>query len=231
MNPRDFHLVAFGGAGPLHAVAVAEELGMPGVVVPILAGVLSALGLGLSDLRFDFSRSILTPIDALSAESLADLTAQMLRDCPYQPERVDGRCDMRYHGQSFELAVPFSGGEHPSILRERFHDAHERLYGFRVDDAPVEVVTVRVGAIKPVQSVRLDGHGLADAKPRAATRPVWCGGQALAASVLELTDEGSGLRSPVRGPAVIQLPTATCLVPPGWTVRQPAAVALLIERR
>ena len=114
-DPRDFALVAFGGAGPLHACALAEELGVTTVLVPELAGVLSALGLVASEERRDRVRSVVAPLEA--AGELPDA----------------GEADLRYRGQSFELTVPL-GPELP----ERFHAAHEERYGYADRGRPIE---------------------------------------------------------------------------------------------
>jgi len=126
LDPRDFALVAFGGAGPLHACALAEELGIATVLVPAAAGVLSALGLVASEERRDSVRSYLCPL-----EDAGELSAE-------------GEADLRYRGQSFELTVPL-GDE----LAERFHRAHEERYGYADRDRPVELVAVRTAEIRP----------------------------------------------------------------------------------
>ena len=131
-DPRDFALVAFGGAGPLHACALAAELGIRKVLVPALAGVLSALGLAGSDERRDHVRSFLCPL-----EQAGELPAE-------------GEADLRYVGQSFELAVPL-GAE----LRERFHAAHAERYGYADRERPIELVAVRTAEIRPGPELRL----------------------------------------------------------------------------
>jgi N-methylhydantoinase A len=124
-DPGDLALVAFGGAGPLHACALAEELGVSTVLVPEAAGVLSALGLAVSDERRDRVRSEVRP--------LADV-----RDLP-----DEGDADIRYRGQSFELSVPLGPG-----LAERFHSLHEERYGYADRDRPLEVVAVRTAEVR-----------------------------------------------------------------------------------
>ncbi len=133
-DPAHFALVAFGGAGPLHACELAEELGMRTVLIPETAGVLSALGLVASDERRDAVRSYLVPL----AEA-ADLPAE-------------GDADLRYAGQSFELTVPL-GGE----LAAAFHLAHEELYGFAELDREIELVAVRTADVRPGPELRLPG--------------------------------------------------------------------------
>ena len=125
-DPRGFALVAFGGAGPLHACALAEELGSSRVLVPAAAGVLSAIGLVASDERRDRVRSYVGP----------------LRGAGALPE--DGEASLRYRGQSFELRVPLGRD-----LEERFHRAHEERYGYADRDRVVELVTVRTADVRP----------------------------------------------------------------------------------
>jgi N-methylhydantoinase A len=125
-DPRDFALVAFGGAGPLHACALAEELGISTALVPAAAGVLSALGLVASEERRDHVRSYVCPL-----EQAGELPAE-------------GEADLRYRGQSFELTVPLGDG-----LAERFHRAHEDRYGYEDRDRPIELIAVRTAEIRP----------------------------------------------------------------------------------
>ncbi len=125
-DPRDFALVAFGGAGPLHACALAEELGVTRVLVPELAGVLSAVGLVASEERRDRVRSIVAPL-----EEAGELPEQ-------------GEADLRYRGQSFELTVPLGPG-----LAERFHAAHDDRYGYADRERAIELVAVRTAEIRP----------------------------------------------------------------------------------
>jgi N-methylhydantoinase A len=131
-DPRDCALVAFGGAGPLHACALAEELGIGTVLVPEAAGVLSALGLALADERRDAIRTVLAPL-----EEAGELPAE-------------GEAELRYRGQSFELTVPL--GER---LAERFHAAHEKRYGFADRERPIELVAVRTAQVRRGPDVRL----------------------------------------------------------------------------
>jgi N-methylhydantoinase A len=131
-DPRDFALVAFGGAGPLHACELADELGIATVLVPAAAGVLSALGLVATEERRDRVRSYVLP----------------LAEAGELPE--EGEADLRYAGQSFELAVPLGPD-----LEERFHRAHEERYGYADRDRPLELVAVRTADIRPGPELRL----------------------------------------------------------------------------
>ena len=125
-DPREFALVAYGGAGPLHACALAEELGMEAVLVPAAAGVLSALGLAAGDERRDHVRSHVRPLGAV----------------PDLPR--DGEADLRYRGQSFELTVALGDD-----LGDRFHQAHEERYGYADRGREVELVAVRTAEVVP----------------------------------------------------------------------------------
>ena len=133
-DPRDFALIAFGGAGPLHACELAEELGIATVVVPAAAGVLSALGLVATDERRDRVRSYVVPL----AEA-GELPAA-------------GEADLRYAGQSFELTLPLGSG-----LEERFHELHEERYGYADRGRPVELVAVRTAEVRPGPEIELPG--------------------------------------------------------------------------
>ena len=134
LDPREFVLIAFGGAGPLHACALAEELEMETVLVPAAAGVLSGLGLVAADERRDQVRSYVVP--------LADAG-----DLPQS-----GEADLRYAGQSFELTVPLGRG-----LAERFHEAHEERYGYADPARALELVAVRTAEIRPAPAIELTG--------------------------------------------------------------------------
>jgi N-methylhydantoinase A len=137
LDPRDFALVAFGGAGPLHACALAEELGMSTVLVPAAAGVLSALGLVAADERRDAVRSYVTP--------LADA-----RELP-----PVGEADLRYDGQSFELTVSLGPD-----LAERFHEAHGARYGYADRERALELVAVRTAEVRHAQPIVVTGPSL-----------------------------------------------------------------------
>ncbi len=151
-DPRDAVLVAFGGAGGLHAGALARRLEMGAVVVPPHAGVFSALGLLLSPPRVDTARSVL--LDRSSAVRLDEAVAAIaaaardgLETAGERPEAVVCMVDVRYRGQSHEVTVPYRQGEGWTVLTDRFHRAHEARNGFARPEDPIEVVTVRAEAV------------------------------------------------------------------------------------
>ena len=145
-DPRGFALVAFGGAGPLHACELAEELGIETVLVPDAAGVLSALGLVASDERRDHVRSYVCPL----AEA-GELPGE-------------GEADLRYRGQSFELSVPLGAG-----LAERFHRAHEERYGYADRSGTIELVAVRTAEVRPGPEIDLPPASRITSRARAAS--------------------------------------------------------------
>jgi N-methylhydantoinase A len=159
LDPRDFTLVAFGGAGGMHACALAQELGITRILVPRAGGVLSALGLAISDLRLDLVHPLLTPLDAAdpAAVDAALVALEQRAVAQLAGSDPDGdtaptctrHADLRYQGQSFELTVPASDLASLGDLAGRFHVEHERRYGHRTDDEPVELVNLRVTGTVP----------------------------------------------------------------------------------
>jgi len=155
-DPRDFALVPFGGAGPLHAADVAESLGIPTVLVPPAPGILCAMGILMSDLRHDL---VATNLMALAAVDEAQVWAALeplrvqgetLLDAdgvPTDARRVETFVDVRYIGQSFELSLPIAEGAGLEALAEAFHSAHAHKFGHADRNAPVEIVNLRVLAV------------------------------------------------------------------------------------
>ena len=192
--------VAFGGAGPLHACALAEELAMERVLVPLASGMLSALGLAAADLRRDYVGG-----------SFVEMEAQAARDLP--AAATLRLVDARYRGQSHELTV--DAEEWESSLAEE----HERRYGFRPDAEP-EVVTRRLVAILPRQrpSLPCRARSTSPSSRRAHLDGGW----------LDLPVHGPG--SAVTGPAIVELPGSTCLVRAGWSGEPDNAGTLVLER-
>jgi len=158
LDPRGLALLAFGGAGPMHGAAVAEELGMSRVVVPAASGVLSALGMVVSERRVDVVDSVLLSDDGLTQdavdEAVRELVARARSELGTDGGEVRTAFDVRYAGQAFELTV--ATGTSPEELRRAFDEAHEGRYGYDDPDAEIELVTVRV-------TVALPGAGVSGA--------------------------------------------------------------------
>ncbi|HEY2599923.1 MAG TPA: hydantoinase/oxoprolinase family protein [Thermoleophilaceae bacterium] len=228
IDPRELALLAFGGAGPLHACAIADELDMRRVVVPRASGVLSALGLIVSERRRELVASELLASDALTPEAVAGSVERLAAQG--REELADGagdaavrvRYDLRYSGQAFEITVP--GEPEPDVaeLRRAFDAAHERRYGYSDADATLELVTVRV-------AVALPGGDLATAsamaeEPSSTRRDMLFGGERSEAEVMR------GGIGEVRGPAVCELREATLVVPPGWSGSADDDGTIVLER-
>ncbi len=218
LDPRDFALVAFGGAGGLHACALAEELGCGTVLVPKAAGVLSALGLAISEVRHDVVRPVLRSgepddpaDDARDSLTPAFTELETAAAAELDAPVTQRLADLRYAGQSFELTVP---GATADELVRNFHAEHERRYGHRIDDEPVEIVNLRLVATVPGATPDLHEPD----EPRDAVvgrRTVLVDSGPVDALVLARTAMGRGSR--VKGVAVVEFPESTCLVRPGWS--------------
>jgi N-methylhydantoinase A len=231
-DPRDFALVPFGGAGPLHGAALATLLGIRTVLVPRAPGVLCAQGLVAADLRAEFSRSVTMPLAAAAAAKLeagfaaldADAATWFADEAVPPADRNSALSVlMRYAQQGFELPIPWSG---LSGLGEAFAEAHRALYGFDLPGIGIEIVTLRITA-----TGRL--HGAAAARPAPGTaRPIGDqrmrlpGGQARAA-IYDRSGMGAG--ACISGPAIITQLDATTLVPPGWTAEVEPSGAIIMR--
>ena len=219
IDPRDLGLVAFGGAGPLHAAQIAEELGMSRVVAPLASGVLSALGLVVSERRRDVVESVLLAGDELTGEAVGDAVRRLGEQARSELADLDAgesggegpelraTYDLRYSGQAFELSVEGSLEPDPDELRAAFDSAHEERYGHSDRDAELELVTIRVAAALPGSQLPETSGG--DAEQRGKRR-VRFGEEEHEATIL-----GPG-EADVDGPAIFELPGATLVVPPGW---------------
>ena len=216
IDPRGFALMPFGGAGPLHAVALAADLGISRILCPGVSGVLCALGLAAAAPRRDLSRTVMLRGESLSSGRLrrerAALLAEAAAALGTRPSRVRVRHELRYRGQSFELPVEESGAAEPDTLREAFAAAHEQRYGYRDENADIELVTVRVsvwGQSPALRAPSPDGRR----PPRGDTHRIVLGGEARKAEVLR-GELAPG--TPLEGPALCAMPEATLLIAPGW---------------
>ncbi|WP_254821968.1 hydantoinase/oxoprolinase family protein [Haloglomus halophilum] len=238
-DPRDLALVAFGGAGPLIASAVASELSVPEVVVPRAAGVLSALGLLVSDRTYDESVSRVRAwreVDAADLEALfADLESrgrERLADVPADRRRMERAFDLRYRGQTYDLTVDAPAdldGDALDAVAERFHEAHRQRYGHASPDEPLELVTVRLRARGVVDPPELDPPRTEGAVADAVReeRPVTFDGRTLEVRVYDRSRLPTGGR--VEGPAVVEGAESTLVVRPPDRVRVADDGSLVVE--
>jgi N-methylhydantoinase A len=227
IDPRGLSLVAFGGAGGLHALALAEELGIGRVLVPEAAGVLSALGLAISDLRRDLVVTLRMPLDRLDPEQVGAARDRMATRVAAELDRpaLELHADARYLGQSFELTVP---AEPLHTLAQRFHDTHERRFGYRMDGEATELINLRLVATASVRKPVLRSGSVSADPSELRERSAVIGGREQSIPVLTRARMGSG--SEVIGPAVVEFPEATCLVRPGWHGRLDPIGTLVLER-
>jgi N-methylhydantoinase A len=228
LDPRDFALLAFGGAGGMHACTLAEELGMSTVLVPRAGGVLSALGLAISDVRRDYVHPYLEALKEVDAERVQRSFEEMEVAAA---EHLEGpehtrRADLRYAGQSFELTV--EAGEPFDELEERFHAAHEQRYGYRMDDEAVELVNLRLISTVPVDKPEL-AEPPPEGDPERGRREANFGGEWIEVPVLDRERMGGG--SEVEGPAIVEFKESTCVVRPGWKGQIDNVGTLVLEKR
>jgi len=213
VDPRGFALMPFGGAGPMHAAALARELGVDRILCPRASGVLSALGLVASERRRDTARTVMLGGDELTpARIAAEIETLRAAIAPgMQGARDEAEFDLRYRGQAFELTIPGSATPVPAELIEAFEAEHERLYGHRGESGDVELVNVRLAlAIPGPRLVPEAAHG--DALQR-SRRPARFGEEWHDAEILR-GEPPAGTQA--QGPCVFELPQATLVLPPGW---------------
>ncbi len=214
IDPREFALMPFGGAGPMHAAALADELGIERILCPRASGVLSALGLVASERRRDTARTVMLSGEELTRERLAaeiEALRKRLVD-GLEDARAEAEFDLRYRGQAFELTIPGKVDPDPAELVEDFETEHERRYGHRGEPGDVELVNVRLAlavAGPKLKPAAASGGALERSQRRARFGAEWLGAEVLRG------EPWSGLE--FEGPCVFELPEATLVLPPGWT--------------
>ncbi len=242
IDPRDFALVAFGGAGPLHAVAIAEELDIARVIVPADPGVLSAYGMLQSDTRHDLVQSFFVSATDATAESIAaavadleDRARQLLKEdgVPGDAVRLMLAADLRYAGQEYTVTIPFdvAGGIKPAVdaIPERFAAAHEARYGHSNPAEAVEFVNLRMTAVGDIaRPSRREVPGGSVPSPSAVQRTWFRDGWTDAPVHRRETLPAGGS---VPGPAIVLEDACTTLVPPGWNATVSRRGHLVITRR
>jgi len=242
-DPREFTLLAFGGAGPIHAAALAESMEISRVVVPIYPGLFSALGLLLADYRHDYVASIAAPLDSLGADeigarygelretALADLLAEGVSAGAV---RIEEYVDLKYGYQMYEMTLPCPArtADLPSALAQLFTEAHQQAYGYHRDD-PVELVSIRVRALASTDRIRFTDLA-ARLSARRSDRATSSDREAYFGS------HHGRIATPVRtrfaierreaGPIIIEEPDTTIVVPPGWSVERDGFANLILTR-
>jgi len=237
-DPRDFALVAFGGAGALHGAAVAKELSIPVVIVPPNPGVTSAMGCLLVDIQHDFSDSFMADAATTKPEDLEAAFRRIeeeaiarLRHEGVAPENtvLQRTVEMMYQGQWRSLAVPAPAKiTSTSDLIEGFHNQHEREYNFRREDAPVSVFRVGVKATGVVPKAELPSHQVVVHRPEpTGQRDVWFNGKANKSDVYDRAHFKAGAE--FTGPAIVEQVDSTVLIPPNATAAVDQFMNILIR--
>ena len=235
-DPRRFCLVAFGGGGPLHACDLAAETGIPTILVPLYPGTLSALGMLLSDVQKEYSRTVMRParsemgdlervFEELEAGARVDLAAEGVAGADTELARW---MDVRYRGQSYELAIPDPGLE-AGAVEAAFHQAHRQRFGYASEQASCEIVTLRVRATGRVETLALPYGEPREGTPLPqATQPLHADGRWSDCPVYE-----RGLLTPGQafgGPALLTQEDTTTWIPASWFARVDGWYNVIITR-
>jgi N-methylhydantoinase A len=241
-DPREFTLVAFGGAGPVHAARLAQELAIPQVIVPPIPGGFSALGLVASDIRRDYVRTFYARLDGADPlrmeaayQAMESEARAMLAEAGVPEERreVARAADCRYGRQAYELTVPGASGPIGRVALERlaadFHAKHKLTYGHASPDEPVQLVNLRVSALGRLGGLDLGrGTGAAGGAAAASERPAYFKETGLVrCEVLPRAGLAAGFSRP--GPLIIEAMDTTIVVPPGWRCRADALGFVTLE--
>lgn len=231
LDPRDFTLVAFGGAGALHAVQLAEALSIERILIPPAPGNLSAMGLICADVRHDLTRTHVAELDALDVQQLQGLYRQLLNEAAQLLDEdgvvMDQRqftlaADVRYQGQNYHLNLPVSELELQHGLDDlaaRFHAQHQRVYGYQLVGRSLQVVNARVtatGSNPPARWPHIE-NATASSEPAESRLILLAGGKRAQAPVYRMSTLAPGVM--LNGPAIVEYPGATLYLAPGWTCR------------
>lgn len=246
-DPREYTMVAFGGAGPVHAARLAKELGMKRILVPRTPGVLCALGLLMTDLRTDFSSTQLTRLDEASADSIGEIYSTLeakayawfeSEGIAQPAQQISRTVDVRYAGQNYEISVPVPAGHVTAAtfaaIEEAFLNAHRQLYGFIAEGEPVQMVTFRLAASGLVEKAQFQPAEIEGPDSSAAitgSRDVWMmeAGGFVAATLYDRAKLMAG--NVVHGPAIIDQMDTTTVVPVGTTATVDAYLNLMLEAK
>ncbi len=248
-DPRDFILMGFGGAGPAHVVRLAEQAGIPQVLIPAEPGTTSALGLLVTDVRMESSATLIERADQIELSKITNEFERLENSgriahssaASASGEPIFERSiEMRYWGQSFELSVPVPNrkiidANWMSELIESFHESHNTAYGFRADDEPVELVNLRLTTIGKIARPQLRKLDIISPNAKVAIkgkRPVYFGTDSSEGGVIHTTVYDRPklpAGSVFNGPAIVEEPDCTTVIQPSWSVTVDDFGNLLIE--
>ena len=224
LSPGDFSLLAFGGAGPMHAVGIAREIGVSKVVVPPAPGTFSAWGMLFADFRQDLVRTVVVAADGGSLGEIESLFAEleasgravlMRQDVLEDSHEFVRQMDLRYRGQEHTLTLPVPRGVSPGALKDLFDEAHRRVYGYDLAE-PVEIVNLRLaarGATAQPELKPIDAAGPGSRPTPYRRSPVYFEGAFCATPHYDRANLRAG--HTLGGPAVVTEASSTTVVPPG----------------
>ncbi|HMK83154.1 MAG TPA: hydantoinase/oxoprolinase family protein [Candidatus Bathyarchaeia archaeon] len=240
LDPRMFSLITFGGAGPMHAAELAEQLGVKSIIIPPYPGLFSALGMMLTDMKYTYVKGLLRSMDELSESFIEETWNQMTREAinrlksksmETSKARIIRTADVRYYGQGFELEIPVATPFSRINLIEAFESKHEMAYGYRHEGEPIELTALRLTILLPVKKLNLDSLTQTDqTKPQTPnSRKVWFENEWFDTQIYrrEITPTSSILH----GPAVIEAYDSTILIPPAWQCCNQKNGCLILERK
>jgi N-methylhydantoinase A len=229
-DPREFSLIAFGGAGPVHAVALAEELAIPEVIIPPAPGAFSALGLVATDLKRDYARTLYADLASVDPERVGDAFAAMqaagelmlqTASVPMERRALPRFADVRYRRQAYELTLPVEDGPVTRTMLDRlaasFHEKHEQTYGHANAQEPVQLVNLRLTAVGKLPDLKLTQPS-DPSSARVRSRDVWFAATGFVPAKVHWRN-GLATGESITGPAIIEALDSTTVIPPGWTGR------------
>ncbi|MFP6747652.1 MAG: hydantoinase/oxoprolinase family protein [Alphaproteobacteria bacterium] len=240
-DAREFSLVAFGGAGPMHAAELAAELGIREIIVPPIPGGFSALGLVATDLKRDYVKTHFTPLAEADPGAIADAFGEMeaaaiamlgVAKIPEKDWVMERAADLRYGRQAYELTIPAPAGAITDATKDelgrRFHEKHRLTYGHDNPDESIQLVNLRLTAIGKFDPIKLSHAPGAGGDARKGGRSVWFrqGGR-VKCDIFDSARLSVGAE--ITGPAVIEAVDATIVIPPGWRARLNEAGHILME--
>jgi len=246
-DPREFALVAFGGAGPMHAAAVAEELNIPKVIASFAPGILSAYGCLVADVRMDYARTYIKSLKDLDLEEMKGLYGSMAQEGLdlMEKEKIEKdkisllrSVDMKYAGQAYELSVPFPEGridrQTVEQMAERFHQSHERAYGYAIKSEPIEVINLRLTAVGQVAQKGMEkkaesGYRKSDTVEVARQRKVYFKDTWHTSAIYQKEDLWVG--DEFSGPAIVEGRDSTIVIHPGQKAVVDEYANIIIDAR
>ena len=239
-DPRKFSLIAFGGAGPMHAAELAEQVGVNLIIIPPYPGLFSALGMMMTDMKYAYVRGILRPLDDLSddifEEIWKEMTQEALSNLKAKRQNETAKitfirsADVRYFGQGFELEVQVPPKFNRHSLRESFERKHEMVYGYRHAGEPLEVTALRLTVTIPVVKPNLGSlQGFIREIRAESRRKVWFNEEWFDTPVYWRDELPPSLS--ISGPAIIEEYDSTIVVPPNWECGKAKHNCLALERK